>query len=252
MGYNILKIRLGKKEADSTYYNADVNDTKMQEIASALGMKLNIVESNTTWILYMGDDAHNTTGFKFSFSGTNSNVYVETVIQGALPSTSGYFFSFRIDLSRSTTAGAANAFLHYVVCKEGVVFGIGNISEGSNITDLLHIVLPAKDLRTDTDRVAYLSFTSARYIIYSDVDEASHYAQSWSQASNIHDVVSLAQYVYPAGYLVIPSAYFMLAGPDVASNDPGESFVINDQEYFIPGNTGSIWRIAIELPKSEQ
>lgn len=48
MGYNIQRIRLGKKEADSTFYNADVNDVKMQEIAAALGMKLNIVESNTT------------------------------------------------------------------------------------------------------------------------------------------------------------------------------------------------------------
>lgn len=97
-----------------------------------------------------------------------------------------------------------------------------------------------------------MSFTSARYIIYSDVDETSYYAQAWSQASNIHDVVSLAQYVYPAGYLAIPSAYYILAGPDVVSNGPSESFVINNQEYFIPGNTSSIWRIAIELPKSEQ
>lgn len=97
-----------------------------------------------------------------------------------------------------------------------------------------------------------MSFTSARYIIYSDVDETSYYAQAWSQDSNIHDVVSLAQYVYPAGYLVIPSAYYILAGPDVASGASGESFIINDQEYFIPGNTSSIWRIAIELPNSEQ
>lgn len=252
MSYTIQRIRLGKKEADSTYYNADVNDAKMQEIASALGMKLNIVESNTTWILYMGDDEHNTTGYRFRFSSSASTLYMETVIQGARPSTSGYYFSYSLGLERSATAGAANAFLHYVMCKEGVVFGIGSFTDGANITDLLHIVLPAKDLRTDTDRVAYLSFTSARYIIYSDVDEASHYAQSWSQTSNIHDIVSLAQYVFPVGHLAIPSAYYMLAGPDVASNDPGESFVINNQEYFIPGNTSSIWRIAIELPKSEQ
>lgn len=252
MGYTIQKIRLGKKEADSTYYNADVNDAKMQEIASALGMKLNIVESNTTWILYMGDDANNTTGYRFRFSSSASTLYMETVIQGAVPSTSGYYFSYSLSLNRSANSSAANAFLHYVVCKEGVVFGIGSFTEGANITDLLHIALPAKDLRTDADRVAYISFTSARYIIYSDVDESSHYAQPWSQASNIHDAVSLAQYVFPAEYLAIPSAYYMLAGPEVASNDPGESFVINNQEYFIPGNTSSIWRIAIELPNSEQ
>lgn len=250
MGYNIRKIRLGKKEADSTYYNADVNDAKMQEIAAALGMKLNIVESNTTWILYMGDDAFNTTGFRFRFSPPS--LYMETVIQGATPSTSGYCYSYTMSLTRSANSGAANAFLHFVSCKEGVVFGIGNTSEGSNITDLLHIVLPAKDLKTNEDRIAYMSFTSARYIIYSDVDETSYYAQAWSQASNIHDVVSLAQYVYPAGYLAIPSAYYILAGPDVASGASGESFIINDQEYFIPGNTSSIWRIAIELPSSEQ
>lgn len=250
MGYTVQRIRLGKKEADSTFYNADVNDVKMQEIASALGMKLNIVESNTTWILYMGDDEHNTTGFRFRFSPPT--LYMETVIQGATPSTSGYYYSYSMGLTRSANSGAANAFLHFVSCKEGVVFGIGSFGEAANITDLLHIVLPAKDLRTDTDRVAYISFTSARYIIYSDVDEASHYAQAWSQASNIHDVVSLAQYVYPAGYLAIPSAYYILAGPDVASGASGDSFIINDQEYFIPGNTSSIWRIAIELPKSEE
>ena len=107
-------------------------------------------------------------------------------------------------------------------------------------------------VKTNENRIAYISFTSARYIIYSDIDETSHYAQSWSQASNIHDVVSLAQYVFPAGYLAIPSAFYMLAGPDVTLGVSGESFIINDQEYFIPGNTGSIWRIAIELPKSEQ
>lgn len=252
MSYTIRRIRLGKKEADSTFYNADVNDTKMQEIASALGMKLNIVESNTTWVLYMGDDEHNTTGYRFRFSSSTSTVYMETVIQGAVPSKSGYYFSYSLALNRSANSGAANAFLHYVMCKEGVVFGIGSFTEEANITDLLHIVLPAKDLKTNENRIAYISFTSARYIIYSDIDETSHYAQSWSQDSNIHDVVSLAQYVYPAGYLAIPSAYFMLAGPYVASNDPGESFVINDQEYFIPGNTGSLWRIAIELPNSEQ
>lgn len=157
-----------------------------------------------------------------------------------------------MSLTRSANSGAANAFLHFVSCKEGVVFGIGIFSEESNITDLLHIVLPAKDLKTNENRIAYISFTSARYIIYSDIDETSHYAQAWSQASNIHDVVSLAQYVYPAGYLAIPSAYYILAGPDVASGASGESFIINDQEYFIPGNTGSIWRIAIELPNLEQ
>lgn len=251
MGYNIQKIRLGKKEADSTYYNADVNDTKMQEIASALGMKLNIVKSNTTWILYMGDDTHNTTGIRFSITDS-INLYVETVIQGVVPKTSGYYFSTRVSLSRSTDTNAANAFLHYVVCREGVVFGVGNLSESANITDLLNIILPAKDLKTNEDRTAYMSFTSARYIIYSDIDETSHYAQAWSQASNMHDVVSLAQYVYPAGYLAIPSAYYLMAGPDVASGIAGESFIINDQEYFIPGNTGSNWRIAIELPNSEQ
>lgn len=250
MGYNIQRIRLGKKEADSTFYNADVNDVKMQEIAAALGMKLNIVESNTTWILYMGDDEHNTTGFKFSLSGVN--LIMTTVIQGATPSSSTYCYSYNMSLTRSANSGAANAFLHFVSCKEGVVFGIGCFSEGANITDLLHIVLPAKDLKTNEDRIVYMSFTSARYIIYSDVDETSYYAQAWSQASNIHDVVSLAQYVYPAGYLAIPSAYYILAGPDVVSNGPSESFVINNQEYFIPGNTSSIWRIAIELPKSEQ
>ena len=250
MGYNIQRIRLGKKEADSTFYNADVNDVKMQEIAAALGMKLNIVESNTTWILYMGDDEHNTTGFKFSLSGVN--LTMTTVIQGATPSASTYCYSYNMSLTRSANSGAANAFLHFVSCKEGVVFGIGCFSEGANITDLLHIVLPAKDLKTNEDRIVYMSFTSARYIIYSDVDETSYYAQAWSQASNIHDVVSLAQYVYPAGYLAIPSAYYILAGPDVVSNGPSESFVINNQEYFIPGNTSSIWRIAIELPKSEQ
>lgn len=250
MGYNIQRIRLGKKEADSTFYNADVNDVKMQEIAAALGMKLNIVESNTTWILYMGDDEHNTTGFKFSLSGVN--LIMTTVIQGATPSASTYCYSYNMSLTRSANSGAANAFLHFVSCKEGVVFGIGCFSEGANITDLLHIVLPAKDLKTNEDRIVYMSFTSARYIIYSDVDETSYYAQAWSQASDIHDVVSLAQYVYPAGYLAIPSAYYILAGPDVVSNGPSESFVINNQEYFIPGNTSSIWRIAIELPKSEQ
>lgn len=250
MGYNIQRIRLGKKEADSTFYNADVNDVKMQEIAAALGMKLNIVESNTTWILYMGDDEHNTTGFKFSLSGVN--LIMTTVIQGATPSASTYCYSYNMSLTRSANSAAANAFLHFVSCKEGVVFGIGCFSEGANITDLLHIVLPAKDLKTNEDRIVYMSFTSARYIIYSDVDETSYYAQAWSQASNIHDVVSLAQYVYPAGYLAIPSAYYILAGPDVVSNGPSESFVINNQEYFIPGNTSSIWRIAIELPKSEQ
>ena len=249
MGYNIQRIRLGKKEADSTYYNADISDTKMQEIASALGMKLNIVESNTTWILYMGDDEHNTTGYRFRFA--SPKLYMETVIQGVTPSASGYYCSYNLDLARSTTSGAANAFLHFVSCKEGVVFGIGNISEGNNITDLLHIVLPAKDLKTNENRIAYISYTSSRYIIYSDIDETSNYAQAWSQHSNIHDVVSLAQYVYPEGYLAIPSAYYMLAGPNVASDVSGESFIINGQEYFIPGNTDPIWRIAIELPKSK-
>lgn len=250
MGYTVQKIRLGKKEADSTFYNADVNDAKMQEIAAALGMKLNIVESNTTWILYMGDDEHNTTGFKFSLSGVN--LIMTTVIQGAVPSTSGYYFSYSLSLNRSANSGAANAFLHYVMCKEGVVFGIGSFSEGANIIDLLHIVLPAKDLKTNEDRTAYISYTSSRYIIYSDIDETSHYAQAWSQGSNIHDVVSLAQYVFPVGYLAIPSAYYILAGPDPATDAAGESFIVNDQEYFIPGNVGSIRRIAIELPKSEE
>nr|DAO98845.1 MAG TPA: hypothetical protein [Caudoviricetes sp.] len=250
MGYSVLKIRLGKKAADSTVYSAGVDDAKMQEIATALGMKLNIIEPNTTWILYMGDDSHNTTGFKFSLS--EYSLKMQTVIQGAIPSSSGYYFSNTVSLSTSTSSGAANAFLHYVVCKEGVVFGIGNINEESNITDLLHIVLPAKDLKTDEDRTAYMSFTSARYIIYSDIDEVSYYAQSWSQASNIHDVVSLAQYVFPTRHLAMPSAYYILAGPDPATGAAGESFIVNDQEYFIPGNVGSIWRIAIELPNSEQ
>ncbi len=250
MGYGIFRIRLGKKEADSTYYNADVDDAKMQEIASALGMKLNIVESNTTWILYMGDDEHNTTGFKFSLSGTD--LTMKTVIQGATPSTSGYYYSSTVSLGRSATVGAANAFLHFVVCKDGVVFGVANISEGSNIIDLLHIVLLAKDLKTGDDRIAYISYVSSRYIIYSDIDDTSIYANSWSQGSNTHDVVSLAQYVQSTRHLVIPSAYFVLGGPTVASNASGESFEIDEQEYFIPIPPGDYWKIAIELPNSEE
>lgn len=135
-----------------------------------------------------------------------------------------------------------------------------HVSVGGLDSITLHVFLksiginvPAVSVSSLEDKsIAYISFTSARYIIYSDIDETSHYAQSWSQASNIHDVVSLAQYVFPAGYLAIPSAYYVLAGPDVTLGVSGESFIINDQEYFIPGNTGSIWRIAIELPNLEQ
>lgn len=32
MGYTVQRIRLGKKEADSTFYNADVNDADRKSV----------------------------------------------------------------------------------------------------------------------------------------------------------------------------------------------------------------------------
>ena len=64
--YNIKTIDLGKREEDSDYWVSDVNDAKIQEIATAIGMKVNVVTSGSRWILYRGDDIHNTTGWEFS------------------------------------------------------------------------------------------------------------------------------------------------------------------------------------------
>ena len=81
--YNIKTIALGKQEENSDYWVSAVDDTKIQEIATAISAKVNTITPGSKWILYRGDDSHNTTGWEFSVNG--ERLYVNPIIQNINP-----------------------------------------------------------------------------------------------------------------------------------------------------------------------
>lgn len=135
----IKTINLGKLPDMSLdgYWVADINDGKLQEIANALGFKLNIVTSGSEWYLYT-DDEHKTTGVYATFK---SNIFQMFLYKDGLPSNNGDKYAYNyssipIQLIKKTSsadyAKIETAKIWYIKGDdETVIFGLSGYYNNS-------------------------------------------------------------------------------------------------------------------------
>lgn len=242
--YSIKTIALGKQEENSDYWVSAVDDTKIQEIATAIGVKVNTITPGSKWILYRGDDSHSTTGYLLQIDG--SYFRISTLINNVAPSSSNNVkISVKLDRSNNDY-GAKNAEFHYVTCKNGdVIFGISNRAENADITDLSWGILTGTNIKEDVERVVYRTTTT----IFTDVSTQLETFVANSTGSAKTDFVVLAPFALGALYIVCPNVYVMQYGKDYGIGNYG--FMLNSKKYFVPNVVAeNSYRIALELPDS--
>lgn len=239
--YSIKTIALGKQEENSDYWVSDVNDTKIQEIATAIGVKVNTVTPGSKWILYRGDDSHNTTGYVAWIE--NNYLRIGTLINNVAPSSSSNV-KISVNLNKSNgDSFARNAEFHYVTCKNGdVIFGISNRTENADITDLLWGIFTGTNIKEDAERVIYRTNST----IFTDVSSQLETFETNSTTFSKTDFVVLAAFALGALYIICPNVYVMQYGKDCNIGNYG--FVLNNKKYFVPNALGNQYRIALELP----
>ena len=247
--YNIKTIDLGKMEEDSDYWVSDVNDTKIQEIATAIGMKVNTVTSGSRWILYRGDDIHNTTGWEFSLDG--NVLYIKPIIQNINPTS---IDKLRVGLYRSNMLdeeGAKTAKFHYVSCKyNNVAFGISNVYESTtSVEDLYFNIMSGKDVNDNSNRIIY-AYRDSVSQLYTDVSASSEVDNTNISIGIQNDFIVLAPYAIPNLHIVCEGVYWPLFGKDVTYNLNNYGFELNNKKYFVPNANSTSKRIALELPDS--
>ena len=241
--YSIKTIALGKQEKNSDYWVSDVNDAKIQEIATAIGVKVNTVAPGSKWILYRGDDSHNTTGYVAWVE--NSYLRIGTLINNVAPSSSNNLkISAKLDRSNNYY-GAKNAEFHYVTCKNGdIIFGISNRAENADIEDLSWGILTGKNIKEDVERVVYRTTST----IFTDASTQLETFVTNSTGSAKTDFVVLAPFALGSLYIVCPNVYVMQYGKGYNIGNYG--FMLNSKKYFVPNVTENNHRIALELPDS--
>lgn len=230
MSANIKYINLGKKESDSDCWVADVNDIKMQEIADALGMKLNTVVSDSEWYLYRGSDNFNTTGIRFLLSSTT--LQIMTYVKGVRVNNSNLMTQVNIPLQRSAMdSGAMVARLYYAKGKDdAIIFGISS----DNSEYLSFIISSAKQIDSDIEKVIYISTnpTSSNGTIsayFEDSDNAIAIATAWTAGSD--SFVMLIPASIPGANMILNNLYI----PYCLKNMSGKhwSFAMNSQQYIV-------------------
>ena len=251
MSYTVKHINLRKPEEEgSAYWVGNINDEAMQALADELGVKLNIVESNKNYILYMGSDEYKNTGFLLRYDSTNTKLYLESCAKGETTTSSGGVkFSQYANMARFNSMGnAKTARLSYVKTKYGLVFGISNIADLSTTKAPMYaIITQGKDIKTNTDHYVYYSSSSNNYI-WADVSDKINSTNGFSKQSLPDDFVSLYPFI-ACDYIMPTSAYGIIHGRNYSTGY--YSMMVNDKEYFVPYAFDDGYRIALELPEQK-
>lgn len=247
--YNIKTIDLGKREEDSDYWVSDVNDAKMQEIATAIGTKVNVVTSGSRWILYRGDDIHNTTGWEFSVN--SDRLYVKPIIQNINPEQKDNKFVTLTRSNRLNTSQAKTAKFHYVSCKDNnIVFGISHIFDTApSVEDLYFNIMSGKDVNDNSNRIIY-AYRGSISQLYTDVSTSSEVDKTNISNGIQNDFIVLAPYAIPNLHITCEGVYWPLFGKNVEYSLNNYGFELNNKKYFVPNADNTLKRIVLELPDS--
>ena len=247
--YNIKTIDLGKREEDSDYWISDVNDNKIQEIATAIGTKVNVVTSGSRWILYRGDDIHNTTGWEFLLS--NDRLYVNPIIQNINPAQKDNKYVTLARSNKLDTSQAKTAKFHYVSCKNNnVVFGISHILNTTlSVEDLYFNIMSGKDVNDNSNRIIY-AYRNSVSQLYTDVSISSELDNTNISSGIQNDFIVLAPYAIPNLHITCEGVYWPLFGKNVDYYLNNYGFELNNKKYFVPNAYETSKRIVLELPDS--
>ena len=247
--YNIKTIDLGKREEDSDYWVSAVDDTKIQEIATAIGMKVNVVTSGRRWILYRGDDIHNTTGWEFL--SDNNRLYIKPIIQNINPTSIDERDVLLYRSNRLDEGGAKTAKFHYVSCKyNNVAFGISNVYKStSSVEDLYFNIMLGKDVNDNSNRIIYACRDNVSQL-YTDTSVSSEIDKTNISIGIQNDFIVLAPYAIPNLHITCEGVYWPLFGKNVDHSLNNYGFELNNKKYFVPNAYSTSKRIVLELPDS--
>ena len=226
----IHRISLNRQTA-SDKWEADINDTKLQEIATALKCNLNIVTPGSEWYLYR--DEANTTGVYITFA---SNYFRVKVRCNGIDVTS---------TDRAIYVPDSGAFyLAYVYGSgDNVAVGISENSYTASNKCINMLIVSAKDINTEEIATVY---TMPYYSSSNKLAVATSTGISTAVFDGyVYSVdTDLATVLVP---LVIASTYHVLVCDNVympyaIKNSGGNHyyFTLNNKEYiFIDGQTKS-------------
>lgn len=247
--YNIKTIDLGKREENSDYWVSAIDDTKIQEIATAIGAKVNTITPGSKWILYRGDDSHNTTGWEFSVN--SERLYVNPIIQNINPNQKD---NRHVTISRDNrldTSSAITAKFHYVSCKDNnVVFGISHVFDTTtSIEDLYFNIMSGKDVNDNSNRIIY-AYRGNVTQLYTDASVSSEIDNTQISSGIQNDFIVLAPFAIPSLHIACEGVYWPLFGKNVDYSLNNYGFELNNKKYFVPNASNTSKRIVLELPDS--
>ena len=243
----IHRISLNKQKA-SDKWEADINDTKLQEIATALKCSLNIVAPGSAWYLYRGET--DTTGVYITF---DSNYFRIKIRCNGIDAT-----DYQKSIYMSDSYSICMAYVHGL--GDNVVWGVTDAGkDAGNYINML--IVSAKNINTEENATIYtLSYYNSN----------SKNAVVTSTGIAIGDFDG---YVYSAGTeLVTVLVPLVIVGKDHAlvcdnvympyaiKNSGGNHyyFTLNNKEYILldgQSKDSSISNVrgqwAMELPSEE-
>ena len=137
----IYRISLNRQTASNTW-EADINDTKLQEIATALKCSLNIVTPGSEWYLYRGEA--NTTGVYITFT---SNYFRVKIRCNGIDAT-----DYQKNIYMSDSYPIYMAYVHGL--GDNVAWGVGeSYQDAGNYINML--IVSAKNIHTEENATIY-------------------------------------------------------------------------------------------------
>lgn len=239
MSLRIETIALGKQEVDSEYWVSDVTDKKIQEIAAALGLKYYTITSGSDWVLYKGDDAYNTTGFRFKYNADSSTLEILSIVKGVTSSQINFYFKESIHVSRSKNGvGAMSAKLYYVITAKGVVLG-------PSPEKMQFIVDAGTDIKTGEEHTIYVHADgNAAYTDRMEAITSSYSGRLGNATCGPKDIVLLVPVVLD--YTISKSLYGIKYGPQ-CNDYTYYDFDIDTKRYLTVNTQYNESRFAVEL-----
>lgn len=224
----IHRIPLNKQTA-SNKWEADVNDTKLQEIATALKCKLNIVTSGSAWYLYRGEA--DTTGIYIAFESDYFRMKISC--NGIISAEKTMYMSDSDPIYMTYVYGSG----------DNVALGVAENASNDSGNYINMLIASAKDINTEETATVYTmpyysSSNKVTVVTSTGISVAVFDGYVYSVNTELVTVLVPLVIVGKDHALVCDNVYM----PYAIKNSGGNHyyFTLNNKEYFlIDGQTKS-------------
>lgn len=224
----IHRIPLNKQTA-SNKWEADVNDTKLQEIATALKCKLNIVTSGSAWYLYRGEA--DTTGIYIAFESDYFRMKISC--NGIISAEKTMYMSDSDPIYMTYVYGSG----------DNVALGVAENASNDSGNYINMLIASAKDINTEETATVYTmpyysSSNKVTVVTSTGISVAVFDGYVYSVNTELVTVLVPLVIVGKDHALVCDNVYM----PCAIKNSGGNHyyFTLNNKEYFlIDGQTKS-------------